>query len=144
MDPLVKAPWRVPFAVCSGQALEERSGTGVSPRRSLGNHMSPSDIRPYRPVVIRPRWISPSWILEAIGVSIEQPALVVWGERDPFLEKRLADDFDRYVPSLEKRFLPHAGHWVQQEEPEAVNDALLHFLSEPPAEIPPTRTQRSR
>ena len=27
------------------------------------------------------------------------------------------------------RLIPGAGHWVQQEAPEAVNDALLEFLT---------------
>ena len=67
-------------------------------------------------------------LLKRLARPIETPTLVVWGERDPFLETRLTDEFDRYASPLEKKFLPQAGHWVQQEEPEAVNEALLQFL----------------
>lgn len=40
------------------------------------------------------------------------------------------------VSSLREVVVPEAGHWIQQERPEAVNAALLGFLRELPARTP--------
>lgn len=68
-------------------------------------------------------------------VRIRQPALFVAGERDPVLamnrgaEEALAAN----VPGLTKVVLvPGCGHWTQQEQPQAVNEALLEFLADLP------------
>ncbi|HZH03977.1 MAG TPA: alpha/beta fold hydrolase, partial [Myxococcaceae bacterium] len=62
---------------------------------------------------------------------IAKPTLVVWGEKDPALTPRLLDGLQRYVPDLRVRRLAHAGHWVHQERPREVNEALLKFLPPP-------------
>jgi pimeloyl-ACP methyl ester carboxylesterase len=64
------------------------------------------------------------------GRRVEQPAIFITGERDPvarFMPREvmrplLADPRGEVV-------VPGAGHWVQQEAPEAVNDALARFLA---------------
>lgn len=67
-------------------------------------------------------------------VLIRQPALFIAGTRDvvitgPIGEKALAD-LPANVPGLRgKVLLEGAGHWIQQERPQAVNDALIGFLS---------------
>ena len=62
---------------------------------------------------------------------IEPPSMFLTGERDPV--RRWAPD-DRMEPWLsdlrESVVVAGAGHWVQQEAPERVNDALLRFLRE--------------
>ncbi len=65
--------------------------------------------------------------------KIRQPALFVVGENDPVRlyagahEAGLKD----WVPGLTRSVvLPGAGHWLQQERPEAVNALLLEFLME--------------
>jgi pimeloyl-ACP methyl ester carboxylesterase len=55
--------------------------------------------------------------------------LVIWGDRDPALGRRLAQPPERYVRDLQVRHVPDAGHWVQEEQPELVNSLLLEFLS---------------
>lgn len=62
--------------------------------------------------------------------KIQQPALFIAGDRDPVPKlggelKRM----ERCVPQLEKVVIPGVGHWTQQEAPDAVNAALLAFLS---------------
>ena len=54
--------------------------------------------------------------------------LVIWGERDPFLGVRLTEGLERWVPVLRVVRLPDAGHWVQLDDPAAVNAALLEWL----------------
>jgi pimeloyl-ACP methyl ester carboxylesterase len=65
--------------------------------------------------------------------KIEQPALFIAGTRDPVLSfmpgLNLADLMDRFYTDLRgKVLIEGAGHWVQQERPAEVNDAILRFL----------------
>ena len=43
----------------------------------------------------------------------------------------LADPTETWAPTREVVRLPEAGHWVQNEAPEAVNRHLLRFLAKP-------------
>ena len=61
-------------------------------------------------------------------VRIECPTLLVWGVRDRYLAPALAEGLDAWVPHLRVERLPRASHWVQHDEPEAVNRLLLEFL----------------
>lgn len=61
----------------------------------------------------------------------ELPTLVIWGERDRYLGTRLTEGLSAWVPNLRLERLPAASHWVQNDEPERVNELLLAFLSEP-------------
>jgi pimeloyl-ACP methyl ester carboxylesterase len=60
---------------------------------------------------------------------IRAPTLVLWGERDSVLGPELLDGLDLWVRDLSVRRFPAAGHWLNQEEPERVNAALLDFLA---------------
>jgi epoxide hydrolase 4 len=59
---------------------------------------------------------------------ITNETLVVWGERDPALSLVQIDAMRRLVPNLTVRRVAEAGHWVQNEAPEAVNRAFATFL----------------
>lgn len=60
---------------------------------------------------------------------VRGPALVVWGDRDPFLNPHVLDGLPEWAPDARVVRLPQAGHWVQNDAPEAVNRALLAFLA---------------
>ena len=60
---------------------------------------------------------------------VEQPAFFLTGERDPVRRFMPAEAMHGWVTDLrEEAVVPGAGHWVQQEQPEAVNASLLDFL----------------
>jgi pimeloyl-ACP methyl ester carboxylesterase len=62
---------------------------------------------------------------------VEQPALFLVGERDPILEPTtgLRRRMPEMIPRLRGQVvLPDCGHWLQQEQPEATNRALIEFL----------------
>ena len=68
---------------------------------------------------------------------VEQPAMFLTGELD--LVRRIWPErvMDGWVKDLRASVIvPGAGHWVQQEAPGAVNDALLAFLGELPVTNP--------
>jgi pimeloyl-ACP methyl ester carboxylesterase len=60
---------------------------------------------------------------------VEQPALFITGSRDPVQRFMPAEAMDGWVTDLRDVIrVDGAGHWVQQERPDVVNDALLSFL----------------
>ena len=65
--------------------------------------------------------------------KVLQPALFIAGQQDPVLQMLRPDVVDimrRNVPDLRDAVIvPDAGHFVQQEQPAAVNAALLKFLA---------------
>ncbi len=62
---------------------------------------------------------------------IEQPALFLTGELDLVRNFMPAEAMTGWVTDLRREVIvPGAGHWVQQQAPEAVNAALLEFLGE--------------
>lgn len=81
------------------------------------------------------RNIDRNWALTAAlqGAVIKQPAWFIAGGRDPIypLLKPLVDALPKTVPGhAGTTIVPEAGHWVQQEACEQVNDVLLGFLSQ--------------
>jgi pimeloyl-ACP methyl ester carboxylesterase len=63
--------------------------------------------------------------------KIHQPSLFIAGELDGVIVMSRAafDNLESAVPNLRQKILiPGAGHWVQQERPQEVNDSLIEFL----------------
>ncbi|RCJ28484.1 epoxide hydrolase [Nostoc minutum NIES-26] len=59
---------------------------------------------------------------------LDVPTLMIWGENDTALGKELTYDTAAYVRNLKIRYIPHCGHWVQQEQPEIVNQYMKEYL----------------
>ena len=58
------------------------------------------------------------------------PALVLWGDRDPFIPARFADGYAAALRRRPRRAPPGAGHWPWHDDPEVV-ERVLRFLAEP-------------
>ena len=56
------------------------------------------------------------------------PTLMIWGENDTALGKELTYDTAAYVNDFQIKYIPHCGHWVQQEKPDLVNQYMQNFL----------------
>ena len=79
------------------------------------------------------RNIDRNWELTASVAErrVDQPAMFLTGEHDPVRRFMPAEAMHGWVSDLrEEVVVPGAGHWVQQQEPEAVNAELLRFLGE--------------
>ncbi len=74
----------------------------------------------YRALRLRPRGDAPR--------RIRAPALVVWGARDLFLGRHLAEAALALCDDGRAEVLGGATHWVHLEEPAAVNAALVRFF----------------
>ena len=62
---------------------------------------------------------------------IEAPVMVIWGERDRYLGKELAEPDPTWVPNLRVERLPDASHFVAEDRPDEVNSLLIGFLKPP-------------
>lgn len=61
--------------------------------------------------------------------SLDRPALVVWGARDPYLSVRYAERQRETFPNAEVVVLDDSGHWPMIDHPVAVEQPVLRFLS---------------
>ncbi len=57
------------------------------------------------------------------------PTLMIWGEDDTALGKELTYGTEAYVRDFRIRYIPHCSHWVQQEQPQLVNQYIRDFIA---------------
>jgi pimeloyl-ACP methyl ester carboxylesterase len=97
------------------------------------------DIRLYQRALARPgartaslNYYRAAWSFRETTIRqihpISAPTLLIWGEKDRYLSVGLTKGLDKWVPNLRIERLPDAGHWVQNEAPDAVNRLLRDFL----------------
>lgn len=64
-------------------------------------------------------------------LGVQQPVLYIGGRQDPavYFTQEWIDPMVAAVPNLKRLvFLPHCGHWIQQERPDDLNAELIDFL----------------
>lgn len=59
---------------------------------------------------------------------LEVPTLMIWGEKDTALGKELTYGTEAYVRDFQIKYIPDCSHWVQQEQPQLVNQYMREFL----------------
>lgn len=81
------------------------------------------------------RNLDQNWLMESalVGKKIEVPAAFLIGERDTGLSMPGMDQIIAAMPALVpnlklSKVVPKAGHWLQQEAPDEVNQAIIGFL----------------
>ena len=60
---------------------------------------------------------------------VRVPVRVIWGDKDAFLDRGLAEASAGFCDQAELFHLPGATHWVQHEKPDRVNRLLIEFLA---------------
>jgi len=60
--------------------------------------------------------------------TIDSPTLIIWGEQDRYLGRRLLEGLEPWVADLTLERIADASHWVQAEAPERVNERILQFM----------------
>lgn len=63
---------------------------------------------------------------------IDAPTLIIWGEREPVMLPSTLEGTEEWVPDVRIVKVPRAGHFVQHDATERVNELLLEFLATPP------------
>jgi pimeloyl-ACP methyl ester carboxylesterase len=56
------------------------------------------------------------------------PTAVIWGRRDAYLPVAIAEELASGIPNVEATMIDDAGHFVMEERPSAVTEALLRLL----------------
>lgn len=59
--------------------------------------------------------------------SLQAPALVIWGERDPWLAPEFADAYRAALPLAFVERIPEAGHWPWLDQPRVI-DRVAEFV----------------
>jgi pimeloyl-ACP methyl ester carboxylesterase len=54
--------------------------------------------------------------------------LIIWGERDRYLGRELAEPDRAWVSDVRVERIADASHWVQADAPERVNQLMVDFL----------------
>ena len=67
---------------------------------------------------------------------IEIPTLYIYGMRDPVFTLGTAKDFDKWVPNQRVELIERAGHFVQTDAPDRVNELLVSFAKEAASNTP--------
>jgi len=75
---------------------------------------------------------APPDVLAAAGANlgrIAAPALVLWGDQDPYVPASFADAYGAALPNATVEHLPDAGHWPWYDRPDLI-DRVADFLAE--------------
>ena len=69
---------------------------------------------------------------------IDVPTLIIWGQREPVMLPSTLEGTEEWVPDVTIVEVPRAGHFVQHDATERVNELLLEFLATPPTAPEPS------
>lgn len=93
----------------------------------IHRHLDPGTQR----AILRLYRSSPPDKLAAAGARLGEldcPALVVWGDHDPYVPARFCDAYAAVLGDAERLHLPDAGHWPWLDRPDLV-DTIAAFLA---------------
>jgi pimeloyl-ACP methyl ester carboxylesterase len=104
-----------------------------------GGAFSADDLERYRAAWRRPGALTAmvNWYRALLAKELPDPALaprvrvrthVVWGARDAFAVRDLAERSRTLCDDASVTYLEDATHWVQHDAPEQLNAMLLDFL----------------
>jgi pimeloyl-ACP methyl ester carboxylesterase len=62
---------------------------------------------------------------------LDKPILIITGENTIELHKFVNEELARLLPKAERAIIPKAGHGSARENPQAFNDAVMKFLTNP-------------
>jgi pimeloyl-ACP methyl ester carboxylesterase len=115
----------------AARRLGSRGNVGELPREMTDRWWTHFDQGTQR-AILRLYRSAPEEALAAAGRSLEAitaPALVVWGEHDPYLPPSFADAYAERLPAGRARRVAGAGHWPWLDSP-ALVDEVCSFLGE--------------
>lgn len=60
--------------------------------------------------------------------GINVPVCILWGEQDTWIPKERGEQLQRLIPSSELHLIPDAGHFLQEDNPDATLDRLRQCI----------------
>jgi pimeloyl-ACP methyl ester carboxylesterase len=150
-DAVAIAPWITPFSRHVQRHLEafqtvpehiHRQMVAAHLRTAIAREMSDAELEPY----LRP-WLGPigqaayyrqvaqfderyTREIEPRYGEIDTPTLVLWGERDGWLAPETGRRLAGAIPGARLVPVPDGGHFLPEDQPGRVADALAGFFSE--------------
>jgi epoxide hydrolase 4 len=118
------------------QALEQ-AFRGMAKNK---NAFTDADIEAYKNALAKPGVLTAAVnyyrnVLQ-LGSSLQRswdvlsvPTLMIWGEDDIPLGKELSYGTEQYVRDFQIKYISNCSHWVQQEQPQLVNQYMREFLT---------------
>ncbi len=56
------------------------------------------------------------------------PVLIIRGDADPYLSRQIAIDLHKGIPTSKLQLIPTASHFIQEDEPEQLVEAIENFI----------------
>lgn len=149
VDAAVLGPWNTPFT--DHMQKHDDAYRSMPPHvfhdiiearlRTATHQELPADVlreylRPWAGVAGQQRWIDQ---VASVGYDdtrevvarldrVTAPALVLWGERDGWLAPAVGDRLAAAIPGARRLTIADGGHFLPEDAPRAVADALVEFL----------------
>jgi cis-3-alkyl-4-acyloxetan-2-one decarboxylase len=73
-----------------------------------------------------------SWVQDRLHLLGSVPMLIVWGMKDFVFDHHFLDEWVRRFPDAEVHRFPQAGHYLVEDEVDAVRDRMKVFLATHP------------
>ncbi|MBW4559767.1 MAG: alpha/beta hydrolase [Mojavia pulchra JT2-VF2] len=129
-------PWLPELTLqASNYKAIERTLKGMAVDKST---FSQADINAYKDAAAKPgaltamlnyyRNVFQQRILKENWDILEVPTLMIWAEKDTALGKELTYGTEAYVKDFQIQYIANCSHWVQQEQPNLVNQYIRDFL----------------
>ncbi|WP_172651731.1 alpha/beta fold hydrolase [Rhodococcus opacus] len=67
-------------------------------------------------------------VVDKLG-TVKVPVQILWGADDEWLDRSFADDLAGRIPGARATLVPGAGHFLTEDEPDLVAQALVEFLT---------------
>jgi epoxide hydrolase 4 len=132
---LFRLPWLPELLLRQGRF--RALGQSISARARPGS-VTPEELERYRAAWSAPGALTAmlNWyraflhkdLPASTSCRIGSRVLLIWGERDPFGVRDLAEASLRLCDNGKVEYLKDATHWVQHDEPERCREILLGFL----------------
>ncbi len=71
-------------------------------------------------------------VAQGLDAIADKPALIVWGKKDRAFRKRELERWKRIFPDARVRILDDAGHFLQEDAPEAIAEEIRAFMAKKP------------
>jgi pimeloyl-ACP methyl ester carboxylesterase len=150
-DPVAIAPWITPFSRHVQRYLEafqtvpehiHRELVAAHMRTAIARKVTDDELDPY----LRP-WLGSTgqsayyrqvaqfdeWHTREIEqryAEIETPTLILWGSQDAWLDPRFGQQLAAQIPGARLKLIEDAGHFLQEDQPDAVTAALKTFFED--------------
>jgi len=125
---------RAALVMASGRGLDHAVKAGlIAPYNSWSNRMATLKFVQDIPLEKGdPSYALVKHLDENMGRLSHLPMLILWGGRDFVFDDIYLAEWQRRFPKAQIHRFPKAGHYVLEDEPEAILSAISAFLSEHP------------